>query len=166
MMSPGNCSRVPVLSVPTPATLCSSPPSPCRLLPLFPTSALSRLFYPFASWWKSYPSLRTNWQVTSSWKPSQLFLSGPKPVMWFLQLPALFMALITFVYNIFLSCFKKSFLTTPHGMWDFSSLTTDWICALCNGRWSLNHWTARTVLALITFSSFNDEILFYFLLEF
>ena len=31
------------------------------------------------------------------------------------------------------------------GMWDLSSLTRDWTCNPCFGRWSLNHWTIREV---------------------
>ena len=30
-------------------------------------------------------------------------------------------------------------------MWDLSSLARDQTCALCIGRQSLNHWTARKV---------------------
>ena len=35
----------------------------------------------------------------------------------------------------------------PRGMWDLSSTTRDWTCTPCIGRQSLNHWTAREVLA-------------------
>ena len=37
----------------------------------------------------------------------------------------------------------------PWDMWDPSSLTRDWPCTPCIGRWSLNHWTAREVAVLI-----------------
>lgn len=30
-------------------------------------------------------------------------------------------------------------------MWDLSSLTSDWICVPCIGRWILNYWTTREV---------------------
>ena len=33
----------------------------------------------------------------------------------------------------------------PHGTWDLSSLTRNWPCVPCIGRWILNHWTTREV---------------------
>ena len=52
----------------------------------------------------------------------------------------------------------------PRGMWALSSLTRDWICTSCIGRWSLNHWTTREVPAAlqaslsIEFSSKNTGV--------
>lgn len=34
-------------------------------------------------------------------------------------------------------------LSSPHRMWDLSSLTRDWACVLCTGRQGANHWTIR-----------------------
>ena len=33
----------------------------------------------------------------------------------------------------------------PQDMWDLSSLTRDWTCTPCIGRWRLNHWVTREV---------------------
>ena len=47
----------------------------------------------------------------------------------------------------------------PRAMWDLSSLTRDQTHTLCNGRGSLNHWSAREVpifcLIKLTFNSFS-----------
>ena len=40
---------------------------------------------------------------------------------------------------------KIFFSAVPHGRWDFSSLTRDWIPTPCIGRWNPNHWTPREV---------------------
>ena len=48
--------------------------------------------------------------------------------------------------NLFKYCFCFMFwFFWPRGMWDLSSLTRDWTCTSCIGRWSLSHWTTREV---------------------
>ena len=41
-------------------------------------------------------------------------------------------------------CFYDLF-SWPRGMWDLSSLTRNWTCPHCNGRWNLNHQNTREV---------------------
>ena len=52
----------------------------------------------------------------------------------------------------------------PQAMWDLSSLTKDWTCTPCIGRWSLNRWTAREVPGSLIlkqqFGSFPSKMLF------
>ena len=51
---------------------------------------------------------------------------------------------LTLLVNIHLPFFGHAM----HGLWVLSSPTTDWTGTLCIGCPSLNHWTAREVLAL------------------
>ena len=41
------------------------------------------------------------------------------------------------------------FVFWPKGMWDLCSLTRDWTCNPCIGRWSLNHWRTGEVPSMI-----------------
>ena len=49
----------------------------------------------------------------------------------------------------FSSCNGQAYL--PHDIWDLSSPNSDLSCVLCFGRWILNHWITREVLAVSFF---------------
>ena len=62
--------------------------------------------------------------------------------------PAFFLQWTTF--KVFIEFVTILFLFYLLGFWlwgmcDLSSLTRDWTCAACAGRWSPNHWSAREV---------------------
>ena len=54
----------------------------------------------------------------------------------------------TTTLNLLQYCLFQVLVFWPWCMWDLSSLTTDWTGTPCIGWQSLNHWTAREVLAL------------------
>ena len=43
-------------------------------------------------------------------------------------------------------------------LWDLSSLSRDWTCTPCPGRWSLNHWTARKIPQMDSFYSCQTAV--------
>ena len=48
--------------------------------------------------------------------------------------------------NLLQYCYCSMFLVFwPQGVWDLSSQTRDWTCAVCLGRRNRNHWTTREV---------------------
>ena len=55
------------------------------------------------------------------------------------------------VYIEFVTILLLSYvlLFWPQDMWDVSFAIPDQTCTPCNGRQSLNHWTARDVLLLL-----------------
>ena len=44
------------------------------------------------------------------------------------------------------------------GLRDLSSLSRDWTCTPCPGRWSLNHWTARKIPQMDSFDSCQTAV--------
>ena len=63
-------------------------------------------------------------------KSQRFFWCGP-----FLKSLSLFTVLLLFYVLVL----------WPRDMWALSSLTRDWTCTPCIGRWSLNHWTVREI---------------------
>ena len=57
------------------------------------------------------------------------------------------------IFKVYWICYNIAsawcFVFWSQGVWDLCSLTRDWTCNPCIGRWSLNHWSTGEVPSMI-----------------